>query len=409
MKLNDNHIFIFFAFQVLTLVISAKEGPKLLYTPQYDIILFNKLYDALTSQDYDKELAGIVEIRKMLESPDPSYDGFERSGILRRLVEHLSSEKDITQYESASAIATLCSKGYSYLVVESDGISHLFNTLLSFNETIQQQGVLAFGYIMGHNPDYRDKCIEEGVVFHLNRLIFSSKTPEYLLANVSWAMSNLCKGADEYMDEEAINEILPALTTLIQHNNPKILQYAVASYGYLAGDGGKFIQMVIDSGRVENIIGLLNHTDVKVQFAAAGTVSILLTGNQQQIQRIIDYGALPQLIKLLIHPKQDLKINSLQALYNLVTYGNPKQIEALLKLNVISLICDLLDNCSRKVVKKSLDIIHILLGKSENIREIIGKHVNEWGGFEKLEEIMDKTISRLHDEDNGISQGTCSR
>jgi hypothetical protein len=93
MNLNGSHIFIFFAFQVLTLVISAKEGPELLYTPQYDIYLFDKLYDALTSRDYDKNLAGIVEIQKLLGSPDPSYDGFERSGILRRLVEHLSSKK----------------------------------------------------------------------------------------------------------------------------------------------------------------------------------------------------------------------------------------------------------------------------------------------------------------------------
>uniref|UniRef100_A0A914YB00 Uncharacterized protein n=1 Tax=Panagrolaimus superbus TaxID=310955 RepID=A0A914YB00_9BILA len=406
---TDKRLFILFVFQILILVISPEEYSGL-YVQDVDDILFHNLYNALISEDFDKKFDGVVELRKLIASPDPPYEGLEKTAVLQRLVEFLSSEKDNIQDESALAIATLCSKGYSHHVVIAHGIEYLFDTFGSRNITTVQQGILAFGYIMSHNPDFRDKCVDEGIVFHLNRLVFSSKTPDFLLKNISWAISNFFVGTDEYMDEEAVREILPALSALIQHNDHEIVQHAVMAYGYLAAGGGKYIQLVIDSGRIGNIIASLNHTDEKVQFSAAGVLAILFTGNHQQIQQIINHGALQKLIQLLIHPTPDLKKNSLQAINNLVTYGTSKQIQALLDLNVISLICDLLDNCSRTVVKASLDIIHLLLGKSDDIREVINRHVTEWGGLEKMEKIMDKTISRLHNEDNkDFDQGTCSR
>lgn len=72
--------------------------------------------------------------------------------------------------------------------------------------------------------------------------------PLNFLRNVTWVMVNLCRSKDPPPSHKIVQTLLPALATLIHHQDTSILVDTVWALSYLTDGGSDQIQLVIDSG-----------------------------------------------------------------------------------------------------------------------------------------------------------------
>ena len=72
--------------------------------------------------------------------------------------------------------------------------------------------------MLGDGPTLRDYAIELGVIKPLVEFI-QKDIPVTFLRNVTWVIVNLCRHKDPPLPLHAIQEILPALTSLIAYTD----------------------------------------------------------------------------------------------------------------------------------------------------------------------------------------------
>ncbi|XP_014664270.1 PREDICTED: LOW QUALITY PROTEIN: importin subunit alpha-4-like [Priapulus caudatus] len=281
------------------------ESDRLVNTTSLETIIQNASSDQTALQ-----LSAVQAARKLLSSDrNPPIDDLIGSGILPILVQCLQCEDNPSlQFEAAWALTNIASgtSAQTQSVVACGAVPLFLKLLSSPNQNVCEQAVWALGNIIGDGAPLRDYVIHLGVVKPLLAFI----TPEYpisFLRNVTWVIVNLCRNKDPPPPMETIQEILPALISLIHHTDINILVDTVWAFSYLTDGGNEQIQMVIDSRVVPFLVPLLSHQEVKVQTAALRAVGNIVTGTDQQTQVVLNCEALAHFPALLSHPKE--KIN----------------------------------------------------------------------------------------------------
>lgn len=398
-----------------------------------------ELVIAIRSQDPNVQLEATTALRQLLSlARNPPIQEVIDSGVVPRLVEFLdSSEYPFLMFEAAWALTNIASgtSVHTQAVVESGATPKLIQLLQNPHADVREQAIWALGNIAGDSPHCRDMVLQMGGLAPLLQ-ICASETKISVLKNVTWTLSNLCRGKPQ-PDFNAISPCLTVLANLVYNEDSEVVTDACWALSYISDDNlpgnikiqavirsgvvprlvqllmspsnqvktpalraiGNIVtgndlqtQMVINSGGLEGLSALLSNEKKGIRKEACWTLSNITAGTVDQIQAVIAAGIFPKLIEILSNSEFDVQKEASWAISNACSGGTPEQIRALVSMACIGPLCALFDCNDAKVVIVAMEGIEKILKVGESDAESMGNGVNmyaqyveECGGLDKLE------------------------
>jgi hypothetical protein len=231
------------------------------------------------------------------------------------------------QIEAAWALTNIASTDRTKLVVEGGALPQLIRLLMSGNSDIREQCAWCLGNIAGDCTDLRDMVLQNGA---LTPILANLQNPANvgLLKNITWAMSNLCRGSPA-PNRDMIRPAIPVLKHLITHTEKEVVADACWALSYITNGENDRIQEVVDHQTCLNLVKLIQDSSATIITPALRTLGNFATGTHEQTQAVIDAGALQHFVALTEHHKKNIKKEACWALSNIAA-GTPNQITQLL-------------------------------------------------------------------------------
>ena len=118
-----------------------------------------------------------------------------------------------------------------------------------------------------------------------------------LLGNVTWSVSNLCRGKPSPA-EELIKPAIEPLAQLLKRNvSQDVTVDAVWALSYLADGDDDRIQMVMETGVAPSLIELLKQKHQPFLTPAVRTLGNFVTGTDTQTQAVVDAGVVASIVE----------------------------------------------------------------------------------------------------------------
>lgn len=113
-----------------------------------------------------------------------------------------------------------------------------------------------------------------------------------LLGNVTWSVSNLCRGKPSPATELIKPAIEPLASLLKRNVSQDVTVDAVWALSYLADGDDDRIQMVMETNVAPTLIGMLKLKYQPFLTPAVRTLGNFVTGTDDQTQAIVDAGVI---------------------------------------------------------------------------------------------------------------------
>lgn len=385
------------------------------------------------------------KVRKVLsKEPRPPIDEVIQSGLVPRFIELLDrSDCAILQFEVAWILTNICSgtSEQTKTVVDHEAIPKLITLMASKDMRVCEQAVWALGNIIGDCPRFRDMVIGYQFVPALLNLVRPDVDLNFL-RNATWVIVNLCRNKDPHPHIDVIKQVIPALQYLITCFDLAVLIDTAWALSYITELGPEYCQLVIDSSLVAQMTPLLIYDDVKVQTASIRSLGSIVTGTQDQTQAVIEAGALPYLLALLNDNKnrtikealwfisnitagssdqiQAVIDNQLVprikyfldngdfpqqreaawAIFNMCLTGTPKQLEYLMKENILPTLCNMLNIIDNNLVVSVLESMSRILNVCHDSKVLLS--IEECGGLDKIENLQSSSNPEIYEFAYGI-------
>uniref|UniRef100_A0A8C5WN89 Importin subunit alpha n=1 Tax=Laticauda laticaudata TaxID=8630 RepID=A0A8C5WN89_LATLA len=321
-----------------------------------NMVWVGDVVELIQSDDLFLQLKAAQAVRKMLsKQKNPPVNQVIESGIIPKLVEFLHyHDTPNLQFESAWALTNIASgtSEQTKAVIDANGIQGLVDLLSSPHIHICEQSVWALGNIAGDGPMCRDTLISFGVIPPILSLVMPS-TPVGFLRTITWTLSNLCRNKKPHPPLDAVKQVLPTLTCLLQHPDKDIISDTCWAMCYLTDGSNHRIQVVVEAGVLFRLVELLFTTELPILTPALRAIGNVIAGTDEQTQMAIDAGILSILPQLLLHPKSSVQKEAAWALSNIAA-GPCSQIQQLITCGLLPPLVELLDKGDYKAQKEGV-------------------------------------------------------
>mmetsp|Transcript_36393 Transcript_36393/g.53314 ORF Transcript_36393/g.53314 Transcript_36393/m.53314 type:complete len:524 (-) Transcript_36393:179-1750(-) len=402
---------------------------------------------ALRTGIQSSDLAVLIEstrgFRRLLSvETNPPVQDVLAAGVLDTLISLLGrTDSSELQFEAAWALTNIASTEHTAVVVEHGAVPGLVALLTHAKGDLREQSAWCLGNIAGDCTEFRDLILQAG---GLNPLLMNIAQPESLtlLRNVTWALSNFCRGKPQ-PDLETVRPAIPALASLLTHTDQETVVDACWALSYLSDGEDDRIQACVDGGVVPHLVNLLSNPSSQVITPALRTLGNIVTGNDVQTQSVIDAGILavspallsnakktirkeacwmlsniaagtaPQISALLAAPnvighaigqlaqgEWDVRKEACWVVSNVATGGTWEHARVLVDQGCLEPICDLLGVSDSKIILVALDALEALLRKADAHDQAVEwvTLVDEADGIEKIEALQEHEHEEVYEK-----------
>lgn len=190
-----------------------------------------------------------------------------------------------------------------------------------------EQSAWAIGNIAGESHTSRNKCLRDGAMEGLIEAV-SRCSAVSTLRNITWSISNLCRGSPA-PPIESVSPAIPVLARILNGTSDESTNadgcWALSN---IAEGSDEAIDMILMTGIASHLVPLLKpSTAPKMLAPLLRLFGIILSGNEAQTQHMVDVGIIPALGSMLTVQRKVFRREACWALSN-ITAGNSRQVQA---------------------------------------------------------------------------------
>eukprot|EP00826_Nyctotherus_ovalis_P030059 TRINITY_DN2386_c0_g1_i2.p1 TRINITY_DN2386_c0_g1~~TRINITY_DN2386_c0_g1_i2.p1 ORF type:complete len:353 (+),score=83.31 TRINITY_DN2386_c0_g1_i2:750-1808(+) len=319
----------------------------------------------------------------------------------------------------------------------------------SKDDKLKEQAIWALCNISGESTSYRDSILAHGMLPILLRVLGSTTNPS-LIRNGCWALSILMRSPLDFSlitpsnpseticnimknteDPETIKYSCQALAglnestltetqyTTIQSIFPRLVQFlqyfgftlrsanlevVVSSLRYLgsilAGNKNE-VQLAVSLGAVPALGKLLSAEDPVIRKEAAWALSNITAETAEELKPVFNSGVMARLIFLGAKDRIEVRRECIWAVSNATTNMNAEQLNALVELGAVEMLCGFLEIMDVRVLSIALEgIINFLKNAKGMLGEeqmnAIALRIEDCGGLKAIEHLQTHANTHIY-------------
>lgn len=235
---------------------------------------------------------------------DPPVDAVLNAGVIPNLVHNLTFNPEAATliFESAWALTNIASTSRTRAVVDGGAVGPLIHLLRHENSDVREQAAWCLGNIAGDNSEFRDGLLHSGAV---GPLLMNLEQPANmsLLNNITWTVSNLCRGKPS-PDMTFLAPVVAPLCDLLQKDiSTEVKVDALWALSYLSDGPNDRIELIMQTGITTKLIEFMASRNKLLLTPTIRCIGNFVTGSDMQTQAVVDAGILEYLADLLDDPK----------------------------------------------------------------------------------------------------------
>ncbi len=355
-------------------LLALGQKPEPAYVDEPPPVMSSHLIDAwvrirtdLQSEDADRQLTGLVLIRKLLSSTGKAkhmqvFRGVLANECVARFVFFLQEADTPTlQYEAAWALTHICTDPQCVqAVVQNGALPVIVQLSRSPHDNVAIQALHAIGNIC-KDTEMREMLMVQGALqVVLEQLNPHTKLP--VLRMATWSLSCIC-GAGSGGPGRSWAMVAPAALTILPHllgsDDDELLTQAcraLAALGEALGPSSlvncDHIQSLIETNCLPRVVKLMARPGVELPKAALRVAANIVTGDDAQAQTVVDAGALPVMGELLKQTDKTIRKECCWALSSIMA-GTEEQLQAVVEADLFGQIVRLLSTEGPSIQKES--------------------------------------------------------